>query len=116
MDPRNPDGKAGFTLKCAQNFFLTFVDREIFNVGEEDVNRCFVHSLMTITNEEGTVSGVSILRKYYNLLEVEWIECLCRLALIGFKNDELMAEEPIAVKVQCLLKGIWDYFFEIGAW
>lgn len=60
MDPKSPDGKAGLTIKCARNFFMTFVDREVFTVDVSDVDRMFVYSMMTITDEEDKVK----LRKY----------------------------------------------------
>ena len=106
---RSADEPKYFTVECAREFFLTFTERKLWKVTADDVNKYFVYSLMTIFDEHEK----SI--KYNYLSQIEWVEMLCRLALIGFKGTEIDLE-PISSKVEHFLEGMWVYFYYMQYW
>lgn len=93
----------GFTLNCARQFFSLFQGPTKMDVKDEDIERCFVHSIMTITHES------TMMAKYTYLIFIEFQEMLCRLAYVGIRDVE-----NIEFKVFVLLEYIWDHQINVS--
>ena len=88
------DPGKGFTIVSARIFFASLAERGILEVDREDVDRFFVYSMMTIADEHRSEA----VKKYHHLSYIEWLEMLCRIAHVGYRNTDL-EQEPIAYKV-----------------
>ena len=70
---------------------------------------------MTIHNEN------VMEHKYFYLDLIEWKDMICRMCLIGMKQDEgedsiAAADKPIHAKVEYFLSEVWDWFYEKELW
>lgn len=69
------------------------------------IDDSFISCLMPVPDEEQHSN------KYHYLHYIEFLEMLCRLALVGFDKPE-----PIEFKVYWLLELIWAHNVEQGFW
>lgn len=88
----------GLTLYCAKQLFTQFIGPTKLDIQEKDIERCFVHSIMTITQEN------KLMTKYSYLIYIEFQEMLCRLAYLGLRDIE-----KVEFKVYFFLEMIWEY-------
>ena len=104
-DPYSTNGKLGFTVRAAREFFYHFVSLEILSLQVKQIEECFVASMMTVYNE------VQAVKKYDYLVFIEFQEMLCRIALNGMDP-----EYTIASRVQQLMSSIYDELVARGLW
>lgn len=105
-DPFNPNGKLGFTVRSAREFFYYFKENDLFNLNIRAIDECFVGSMMTVLDEAQNR------RKYDYLVFVEFQEMLCRVCIRGL--DPELFPEPIALKVQYVVGYIYDFYKDRG--
>ena len=98
-DPYNADGKQGFTVRSAREFFYPLRDTILDQLNIRTIEECFVASMMTVLNEKQHVA------KYDFLHYVEFLEMICRVTQAGLDPEQY--QEPIAHKVQMILEHIW---------
>jgi len=89
-------------LDHARNFFLDLKHKE-FSITFGQLEECFNFSMMTVLDEANKIE------KYEYIVFVEFLEMLCRIAIIGIKIQDL-----IEYKVHLLFEIIWDKMIERG--
>lgn len=65
-DPYSTNGKMGFTVRAAREFFYHFVTTEVLLLNMKQIDDCFVASMMTVLNE------VNHQKKYDHLVFIEF--------------------------------------------
>lgn len=105
-DPFSTNGKLGFTIRAAREFFYHFKTLEIIDVNHRIIEESFVASLMTVIDE------VNNRKKYDYLAFVEFEEMLCRIVIKGLDPD--VYPEPLAWKVQYFVEQIYLFYDDRG--
>ena len=77
----------------------------MMEISDQLIEDSFIYSMMTVINE------IKNIRKYYYLVMVEFLEMLCRIAYLGF-----VEQEPIEYKVFWLLEYMWKDKYSKGEW
>ena len=83
-----------FNLTSGKTIFMGLTHQEIpYILTDTSLEECFVYSLMAVTIEQNKM------RKYKHLLFVEFLEFLCRIAIVGLDVQDL-----VEYKVHILLE------------
>ena len=88
-----------FTISSAHSIF-TELTHENYQMTSDQITDQFVLSLMTVINE--TIPGVK-LKKYENLYYVEFLEMICRIAIVGITMQDMLE-----YKVHLLLEIMYE--------
>ena len=94
-----------FTTESAKAIFSDLKHAE-YAITADQIEEQFVLSLMTVADE----TMHSKLRKYEYLYYVEFLEMICRTALVGITMEDL-----IEYKVELLLEIVYDHQYRIKA-
>ena len=93
-------GGDGFTLPCAKEMLLPLKHAD-YSMSLVKVEESFVLCMMTVIDEE------SNMKKYRDLCFVEFLDFLCRIAIVGITMQDL-----IEYKVHLLLEILFQAFYE----
>ena len=96
------EGKKLSLEKC-NTFFLRLQSPKIY-LKAKHIEEAFIFSMMTVLNEHHDM------KKYDFLYFVEFLEFLCRLAIVG-----VLESDTIEYKVFSFLEVIWEKMMSTGA-
>ena len=92
-----------FTMKSAKKIFGDLEHPDVdYILTPEMVEECFLWSMMTVTDETNKI------KKYEYLLFVEFLEFLCRVAIVGLDYDD-----QVEYKVHLLMQLLYDKMYEM---
>ena len=95
-------GGMTFTLECAKNMVLVIKNIN-YEMSHIKLEKCFIFSMMTVTNE------VKNIHKYSHLYFVEFLEFICRITIEGLLIDDL-----IEYKVDMILELLFEKYYDTG--
>lgn len=80
-------------------------ERQMQTLSPSVVFECFINSTMTIHDEYKHDY------KYHYLKFVEFQEMVCRIAMLGFEE-----QDTVDFKVYFLLEHVWEYMYQLDIW
>ena len=92
-----------FTMDCAKKMLMPLKHPD-YKMSFLKVEECFIFCMMTVIDEVGNM------KKYEYLSFVEFLDFLCRIAIVG-----IIAEDLIEYKVQSLLQMVFTASYKDGS-